>query len=151
MVLIWILFLAISLLNSGPVKSLPIHIMIALPSEDASKLSKGLRRTIDDFKGEGEGMNASTILITGNVTEIIDVMCDSIQKLNPHVLLSFLPAKRTFYASMIAGQAGLPAMTMTRDYTDLAVKDVENLRPYLPKEQIVNNRSVKRNLFKFSK
>ncbi|GFY43805.1 uncharacterized protein TNIN_105381, partial [Trichonephila inaurata madagascariensis] len=120
--LIWILLIVILLLNSNPVKSLPIHIMIALPSEDAPKLSKGLRRTIDDFKGEGEGMNASTILITGNVTEIIDDMCDSIQRLNPHILLSFLPAKRTFYTSMIAGQAGLPAMTLTRDYTDLAVK-----------------------------
>ncbi|GBN14697.1 hypothetical protein AVEN_96925-1 [Araneus ventricosus] len=120
--LFWNLFLAFLLLLPWPVLSLPIHLMIALPEEDASKLSKGLRRTIDDFKGEGEGMNASTILVTGNITDIIDGVCDSIQKQNPHVILSFLPPQRTFYISMIAGQAGIPAMTVTRDYTDVAVK-----------------------------
>ncbi|GIY43587.1 uncharacterized protein CEXT_278961 [Caerostris extrusa] len=105
-----------------PVSSLPIHLMIVLPSEDAPKLSKGLRRTMDDFKGEGEGMNASTILVPDNVTELIDVVCESVQKLNPHILLSFMPTRRTFYTSMIAGQAGIPAITVTRDYTDVSVK-----------------------------
>lgn len=107
------------LVNIGISMALPIHLLIALPVEDATKLSKGLRRTIDDLE---EGMNASVVLIPENVTGIIDEMCESVQKFSPHVVLSFLPMQRTFYVNMVAGQVGLPALTLTRDYTDAALK-----------------------------
>ncbi|KAG8183287.1 hypothetical protein JTE90_004907 [Oedothorax gibbosus] len=107
------------LLNLGLSVALPIQLLIALPAEDATKLSKGLQRTIDDLE---DGMNASVVLIPEDVTGIIDVMCEEIENSGPHVVLSFLPNQRTFYVNMVAGQVGLPALTLTRDYTDLALK-----------------------------
>lgn len=114
--MLWLILAALLLGEAVILWALPIRLLVALPAEDVTKLSKGLTRTL------GEDMNATVLPVPDNVLDLVDSMCESLSRFDPHLLVSFLPSRRQFYMAMVTGQAGLPVLSLSRQYTDNAAQ-----------------------------
>lgn len=112
----WLVLVACLLGETVILWALPIRLLVALPSEDVPKLSKGLFRTL------GEDMNATMLAVPDDILQLVDTVCDGLSKFDPHLLVSFLPSRRNFYMAMMTGQAGLPVLNLARQYTHKAAK-----------------------------
>lgn len=113
--------------------ALPIRLLVALPSEDVPRLSKGLLRTL------GEDMNATMLPLADDVLQLVDSMCEALSSWDPHMLISFLPSRRHFYMSMVSGQAGLPVLSLARQYTDKVYKVSTKIYLLLLSNPVITN------------
>lgn len=114
-------------ISSQPVSSFPV--LAAVPASEKDTLFHELDHLITSSTTTMRRKASITaILVMNGSADVLNTLCDALQKHRPALLLSFLNQRDNFYMRIVAASASIPLLTASSEYGPVTLSDHHQVR-----------------------